>query len=147
MEFIFFLTIALLIIAAYYALVVMPRQYEFKKHQRYVTSMEVGDEVITSGGLIGTITELDAEVGVAKIHFLADCYQALPGIHFAIDGNAILQVAEKNIYLCSQIRGVYSHLRVAWIEEVDHPRGFNRDFSPRFRSAYHFGFKKIAGTS
>lgn len=67
MEFIFFLTIALLVMAAYYALVVMPRQYAFKKHQKYVTSLEVGNEVITSGGLIGTITELDAEVGVAKI--------------------------------------------------------------------------------
>ncbi|NDJ87246.1 MAG: preprotein translocase subunit YajC [Chloroflexi bacterium] len=29
--------------------------------------MQVGDEVITYGGLIGTITELDDEIGVGKI--------------------------------------------------------------------------------
>jgi preprotein translocase subunit YajC len=69
MEAIFFLTIALLVIAAYYSLVVMPRQSAFRKHHKYVTSLEVGNDVITSGGLIGTITELDVEVGVAKIKF------------------------------------------------------------------------------
>jgi preprotein translocase subunit YajC len=84
MEFIFFLTIALLVIAAYYALVFMPRQYAFKKHQKYVTSLEVGDEVITSGGLIGTITELDVEVGIAKIR-LAE------GLEVRIVAAAILQ--------------------------------------------------------
>jgi preprotein translocase subunit YajC len=67
MEEVFWLTIILLFIGGYYALVVMPKQRAFKKHQKYVVTLQEGDEVITYGGLIGTITELDAEVGVAKI--------------------------------------------------------------------------------
>jgi preprotein translocase subunit YajC len=67
MEYVFYLTIILIIIAGYYSLFVMPKQYAFKKHQQYVLSLKVGDEVITHGGIIGTITELDEEVGVAKI--------------------------------------------------------------------------------
>jgi len=67
MEAIFFLAILLLIMAGYYSLVVMPKQHDFKKHQSYVSTLNVGDEVITHGGLIGTITELDVEVGIVRI--------------------------------------------------------------------------------
>ncbi|NJL93400.1 MAG: preprotein translocase subunit YajC [Anaerolineae bacterium] len=62
--FFFFLSLA---IAAYYALVLLPRQRAFKKHQSYVLSMHVGDEVITYSGIIAIITELDEEVGVARV--------------------------------------------------------------------------------
>lgn len=64
---IFSITILGLIIAAYYSLVVMPKQSAFRKHQKYVMTLKEGDEVISSGGLIGTITELDSEAGIAKI--------------------------------------------------------------------------------
>lgn len=67
MQSIFFLTLLLIFIAGYYSLVVMPKQRDFKKHQQYVLSLKVGDEIITYGGIIGTITELDAEVGVSKV--------------------------------------------------------------------------------
>lgn len=69
MQTIFFLVIVLLVITAYWSLFVFPRQREFKKHVQYVQTLKVGDEVITYGGLIGTITELDQEVGVGRIRF------------------------------------------------------------------------------
>lgn len=82
---IFWLTIALLIIAGYYSLVFFPKQRAFRKHQSYVMSIRLGDEVITHGGLIGTVTEIDEEVGVAKI-------ELAPGLEVRIIAAAILQV-------------------------------------------------------
>jgi preprotein translocase subunit YajC len=57
----------LLFIAGYYSLVYFPKQRAFKKHQEYVTTLREGEEVITHSGIIGVITELDKEVGVAKV--------------------------------------------------------------------------------
>lgn len=84
MDAIFFLTIILIIMAAYYSLVVMPKQRDFKKHQHYVMSLKEGDEVITYGGIIGTITELDAEVGIAKV-------QIAPGLEVRIITAALVR--------------------------------------------------------
>jgi preprotein translocase subunit YajC len=57
----------LLIFAGYWALVVFPKQRAFKKHQRHIQSLHVGDEVVTYGGLIGTITWLNDASGTARI--------------------------------------------------------------------------------
>jgi preprotein translocase subunit YajC len=59
--------ILLIILAGYWSLAVFPKQRDYKKHLAYVESLKVGDEVITYGGIIGTITELDEEVGIARI--------------------------------------------------------------------------------
>ncbi len=71
MDYIFGLAIILIIITAYWALFTFPKQRDYKKHIQYLQTLDVGDEVITYGGLIGTITELDVEVGVARLR-LAD---------------------------------------------------------------------------
>ena len=71
MQFIAFTTIIILIITAYWSLAVFPKQRDYKKHIKYLKTLEVGDEVITFGGLIGTITELDVEDGVGRLR-LAD---------------------------------------------------------------------------
>ena len=67
MQYIFWATIIMLFVAGYYSFAFLPKQRSFKRHQRYVLSLNEGDQIITYGGIIGTITELDAEVGVAKI--------------------------------------------------------------------------------
>lgn len=66
-EFAFFSTILIIILAGYWSLFVFPKQRDYKKHLDYVESLKVGDEVVTYGGIIGTITELDEEIGVARI--------------------------------------------------------------------------------
>ncbi len=71
MEVVGSLMILSLIAAAYWALVVLPKQQSFRQHQRYIRQLKVGDQVITYGGLIGTITELDADRGEASVR-LAD---------------------------------------------------------------------------
>jgi preprotein translocase subunit YajC len=66
-EFVAFSTIILLMIAAYWSLVVFPKQRDFKKHNLYVQTLSVGDEVITYGGIIGTISRMDTDAGVAYV--------------------------------------------------------------------------------
>lgn len=67
MELVGSLMILSLIVAGYWALVTFPKQQAFRKHQRYVRELQVGDQVVTYGGLIGTITELDADSGEASL--------------------------------------------------------------------------------
>lgn len=61
------ITIVIILLAGYWSLVTFPKQRAYKKHVKYVQTLDVGDEIITFGGLIGTITEIDEEVGVAKL--------------------------------------------------------------------------------
>ena len=63
----FWITIILLMVAGYWSLVIFPKQRNYKKHQKFVVEMGVGQEVITYSGIIGTITELDVESGVARV--------------------------------------------------------------------------------
>jgi len=66
-EFVAFSIVIVLLLAGYWSLVIYPRQRTFKKHNQYVRAMQVGDEVITLGGIIGQLTALDAEAGIAYV--------------------------------------------------------------------------------
>ena len=57
----------LLVLGGYYSFVVLPRQRAFKKHYQLVSSVEVGQEVVTYGGLIGTVKRVDAEAGIVTV--------------------------------------------------------------------------------
>ncbi len=45
-----------LIFAIFYFLLIRPQQKKAKEHQDYLSSLKKGDEVMTSGGIIGRIT-------------------------------------------------------------------------------------------
>ncbi len=66
-EFVAFSVVILLLLGAYWSLVVFPKQREFKNHNQYVRTLGPGDEVITFGGIIGTITAMDTDAGVAYV--------------------------------------------------------------------------------
>jgi preprotein translocase subunit YajC len=66
-EFVAFSVVILLLLAGYWSLVVFPKQRAFKKHNQYVRLLGPGDEVITFGGIIGTITSMDADAGTATV--------------------------------------------------------------------------------
>lgn len=61
------ITLVIILLAGYWSLVTFPKQRAYKKHVQYVQTLDVGDEIITFGGLVGTITEIDEEVGLAKL--------------------------------------------------------------------------------
>ncbi|MEO0486048.1 MAG: preprotein translocase subunit YajC [Pseudomonadota bacterium] len=58
----------LLIIAIFYLLVFRPQQQKVKAHQKMVSELRRGDQVVTQGGVIGKVTkvhennELDVEI-------------------------------------------------------------------------------------
>ncbi len=47
----------LLMFAVFYFLLIRPQQKKQRSHQDMLRSLKIGDRVITSGGLIGTIVE------------------------------------------------------------------------------------------
>ena len=51
----------------YWALVVFPKQRAFKHKQKIVRSLHVGDEIVTYGGIVGKIIDIDTDGGVAQV--------------------------------------------------------------------------------
>lgn len=54
-------------LGAYWSMVIFPRQRDFQKRQQYVSALEVGDEVITYGGIIGRIASLELDKGIVYL--------------------------------------------------------------------------------
>lgn len=50
-----------LIIAVFYLLLIRPQQKRARQHRELVTSVDVGDQVVTIGGLHGTVRSLDED--------------------------------------------------------------------------------------
>jgi preprotein translocase subunit YajC len=53
------LLVPIAILAVMYAVLIMPQQRRVKEHRAYVASLQVGDDVVTTSGLFGTVTALD----------------------------------------------------------------------------------------
>lgn len=49
----------LLLLVVMYMLLIRPQQRRVRQHQAVVSSLDVGDEVITAGGVFGTIRSID----------------------------------------------------------------------------------------
>ncbi len=50
-----------------YAFLILPRQREFKRRQKLVRTLEVGAEVLTFGGLVGTVKHIDSDSGIVLL--------------------------------------------------------------------------------
>ena len=48
-----------LMVVAFYFVLIRPQQRRLKQHQQLVTQLKPGDEVVTIGGIYGTVTSLD----------------------------------------------------------------------------------------
>ncbi|ADH86593.1 preprotein translocase subunit YajC [Desulfurivibrio alkaliphilus] len=57
----------ILIFVIFYFLLIRPQQKKAKEHQQFLAAMKIGDEVITSGGIQGTITGLSDNVVTLEI--------------------------------------------------------------------------------
>jgi len=66
-EFGFLLVVMVLVLGGYWSFFVYPRQREFSKRQRYVRSLSQGDEVVTFGGMIGRVIDIDGDAGVVYV--------------------------------------------------------------------------------
>lgn len=59
---IFSLLILVLPLAALFYLMIVPQRKQRAKHQAFVSSLKVGDEVVTTGGIYGTINLIEDDV-------------------------------------------------------------------------------------
>jgi preprotein translocase subunit YajC len=50
-----------ILVAAFFVLVVRPQRRQLATHRALVSTLAVGDEIVTSGGILGTIRDLDDE--------------------------------------------------------------------------------------
>ena len=76
--FVYFAVIAL----AFFLLIVLPQRRRTNAHRALLAALQVGDEVITIGGILGTIRELDDE----KIEL-----EVADGVVITVARNAIAQ--------------------------------------------------------
>ena len=51
----------------FYFLLIRPQQKRLKEHTDLVASLEPGDDVLTNGGLYGTITTIDGQIAELEI--------------------------------------------------------------------------------
>ncbi len=79
--FVYFAVIAL----AFFLLIVLPQRRRTTAHRALLASLQVSDEVITIGGILGTIRELSDE----KIEL-----EVAPGVVITVARNAIAQMAQ-----------------------------------------------------
>ena len=56
-----------LIFAIFYFLLFLPMQKQKKQQQKMLRELKTGDAVVTSGGVVGTITAIDAETLILRV--------------------------------------------------------------------------------
>ena len=55
------------IFAIFYFLLIMPMRKRQKKHQEMLTKLSKGDRVVTSGGLFGTVVEVQGDRVILRV--------------------------------------------------------------------------------
>ena len=51
----------------FYFVLIRPQQQKVKEHRDLVASLEVGDDVMTTGGIYGEVTAIDGEVLLLEV--------------------------------------------------------------------------------
>jgi preprotein translocase subunit YajC len=57
----------LLLLVGFYFLLIRPQRNRQRAQQALISALEVGDEVLTTGGIFGTIVEIDEDEGVLTV--------------------------------------------------------------------------------
>jgi len=65
-----------------WALLILPQQRRMRQHQAVIASLEAGDEVVTAGGVYGTVVSVEDEVLAVEV---------APGIVLRVLRNAVSQ--------------------------------------------------------
>ena len=82
-----------------YALLLQPRRAQFRKRVQYVSGVKPGTRVHTYGGLVGTITRIDMEEGIAHLE-IAD------GVEVTILAAAIMGEFDREAIVGSVQKGL-----------------------------------------
>ena len=80
------LPMLLIFMAVFYFLLVRPQQKRAKDHKKLMDSLSIGDEVITTGGLVGKLTKLRDK----QVHL-----EVAKGIEMMFQRSAVVSVLPK----------------------------------------------------
>jgi len=61
------LALPVLMIVGFYFLLIRPQRSRQRAQQALLSALEVGDDIMTSGGIFGTIVEMDEDEGVVTV--------------------------------------------------------------------------------
>ena len=75
-----------LIFVVFYFLLIRPQTKRAKEHKAMVAALEVGVEVVTSGGILGKVTEVQDQFLTVEI---------APGVNIKIQRHAVTQMVPK----------------------------------------------------
>jgi preprotein translocase subunit YajC len=94
-----------------WAIVILPQQRRVRAHQALVSVLKEGDEVMTTSGILGTITEMDDEV----LHL-----EVAPGVRLRIVRAAIAR----------RMNEPEPEPVIDEVEDVDEPAGASAEGEP-----------------
>jgi preprotein translocase subunit YajC len=96
-EFVLLGLVLILLLGAYWSMVIFPRQRDFQKRQHFARSLSVGDEVVTYGGIVGRIIDMDAVQGIAHVEIADGVVVRLitAALMQAYDPDALAEAAQK----------------------------------------------------
>ncbi|GAB4358583.1 MAG: preprotein translocase subunit YajC [Methylohalobius sp. ZOD2] len=83
------LLLPLVIFAFFYFLFIWPQQRRAKEHKKMVASIAKGSEVVTNGGILGRVADLDENFVVLEVS---------EGMRIQVQRNAISSVLPKGTY-------------------------------------------------
>jgi preprotein translocase subunit YajC len=75
--------------AVFYFMLIRPQQKRARAQAQLIASIEEGDEVMTAGGLIGTVVEIDDESDIVTV-------EIAPGVHARMVRRAISQKLDED---------------------------------------------------
>src|SRR5690606_5699253 len=75
-----------LIFVVFYFLLIRPQTKRAKEHRAMIAALEVGNEVVTNGGILGKVTELGDQILTVEI---------APGVQVKIQRHTVAQVLPK----------------------------------------------------
>jgi len=61
------LALPLLMLVGFYFLLIRPQRNKQRAQQAMLSALEVGDDVMTSGGIFGTVIDIDDDEGVVTV--------------------------------------------------------------------------------
>ena len=88
-----------LLLGAYWSMVIFPRQRDFQKRQQFARQLSAGDEVVTYAGIIGRVVSIDSDDGIAYVE-IADGIQVrmlTAALVQPYDRAAIAEAAQKGL--------------------------------------------------
>jgi preprotein translocase subunit YajC len=62
----------LLIIVVFYFLVIRPQQKKLKNHQDMVNNLKKGDQIVTAGGMVATVSKVETESDIVVVEIAKD---------------------------------------------------------------------------